>query len=286
MSTETSSAFVTGAGSGLGHDLALGLANRGYRVFGTAVAYDEVRDMSAESGGAVNLTVTDIRDQRAVRALAGDVADATKGRLDLLVSNAGILTPGPLELLDVNAIRNEFDVNVFGVLTVVQAFLPALRASQGRIVQISTVSVDLPLPFNGPSSASKAAAETLLRSYRAELAASGVDVIIAVPGSMRTGGPAKTAAALDALAESMSTEQRRLYGDAFTNFSQRLNAGQSAGMSSSEAASEIIDLAVDPKAPPRLPIGDEARGLIASIESLTPNELDEKLAAFAAPAPQ
>ena len=103
---------------------------------------------------------------------------------------------------------------------------------------------------------------------------------------MRTGGPAKTAAALDALAESMSTEQRRLYGDAFTNFSQRLNAGQSAGMSSSEAASEIIDLAVDPKAPPRLPIGDEARGLIASIESLTPNELDEKLAAFAAPAPQ
>ncbi|MCB1284980.1 MAG: SDR family NAD(P)-dependent oxidoreductase [Microthrixaceae bacterium] len=286
MSTEPSSAFVTGAGSGLGHDLALGLANRGYRVFGTAVAYDEVRDMSAESGGAVNLTVTDIRDQRAVRALAGDVADATKGRLDLLVSNAGILTPGPLELLDVNAIRNEFDVNVFGVLTVVQAFLPALRASQGRIVQISTVSVDLPLPFNGPSSASKAAAETLLRSYRAELAASGVDVIIAVPGSMRTGGPAKTAAALDALAESMSTEQRRLYGDAFTNFSQRLNAGQSAGMSSSEAASEIIDLAVDPKAPPRLPIGDEARGLIASIESLTPNELDEKLAAFAAPAPQ
>lgn len=286
MSTETSSAFVTGAGSGLGHDLALGLANRGYRVFGTAVAYDEVRDMSAESGGAVNLTVTDIRDQRAVRALAGDVADATKGRLDLLVSNAGILTPGPLELLDVNAIRNEFDVNVFGVLTVAQAFLPALRASQGRIVQISTVSVDLPLPFNGPSSASKAAAETLLRSYRAELAASGVDVIIAVPGSMRTGGPAKTAAALDALAESMSTEQRRLYGDAFTNFSQRLNAGQSAGMSSSEAASEIIDLAVDPKAPPRLPIGDEARGLIASIESLTPNELDEKLAAFAAPAPQ
>ena len=286
MSTEPSSAFVTGAGSGLGHDLALGLANRGYRVFGTAVAYDEVRDMSAESGGAVNLTVTDIRDQRAVRALAGDVADATKGRLDLLVSNAGILTPGPLELLDVNAIRNEFDVNVFGVLTVAQAFLPALRASQGRIVQISTVSVDLPLPFNGPSSASKAAAETLLRSYRAELAASGVDVIIAVPGSMRTGGPAKTAAALDALAESMSTEQRRLYGDAFTNFSQRLNAGQSAGMSSSEAASEIIDLAVDPKAPPRLPIGDEARGLIASIESLTPNELDEKLAAFAAPAPQ
>lgn len=286
MTNDATTAFVTGAGSGLGRDLALGLAARGLRVFGTAASDDEVRDLAAASGGAVALTVADIRDQPSMHALADDVAVATQGRLDLLVSNAGILTPGPLELLDVDAIRNEFEVNVFGVLTVVHAFLPALRASRGRIVQISTVSVDFPLPFNGPSSASKAAAETFLRSYRAELRAFGIEVVIAVPGSMRTGGPAKTAAALEALAKRMTTEQRRLYGDAFASFAHRLNAGQADGMSSADAAAEIIELAVGTEAPPRVPIGDEARALMASVERLTPTELDQQLAAFLTPLPE
>jgi NAD(P)-dependent dehydrogenase (short-subunit alcohol dehydrogenase family) len=150
-------------------------------------------------------------------------------------------------------------------------------------VQISTVSVDFPLPFNGPSAASKAAAETLLRSYRAELAAFGIDVVIAVPGSMRTGGPAKTAAAMQALAQGMTADQRRLYGDAFANFAHRLIAGQSSGMSSSDAAAEIIERAVGTEAPPRVPIGDEARALLAKIEHLTATELDETLAAFLTP---
>lgn len=286
MTTKPLTAFVTGAGSGLGRDLALGLSLRGYRVFGTAASHDEVRDLSEMSSGGVALTVVDIRDADAIRAVAADLTAKTEGRLDLLVSNAGILTPGPLELLDVDAIRNEFEVNVFGVLTVIQTFLPALRASRGRIVQISTVSVDFPLPFNGPSSASKAAAETFLRSYRAELKAFGVEVVIAVPGSMRTGGPAKTAAALDALAKGMTAEQRHLYGTAFTNFAHRLNAGQADGMSSADAAAEILERAVEADAMPRVPIGDEARKMLALIEDLSLTDLDERLASFVAPLPR
>lgn len=79
--------------------------------------------------------------------------------LDLLINNAGILTPGPIEVLPLEAIRREFDVNVFGALSVINAFLPALRKARGRIVQVSTWTASVPLPFNGPSGASKAANE-------------------------------------------------------------------------------------------------------------------------------
>jgi len=67
-----------------------------------------------------------------VKAWAGGVSDALgNGGLDLLINNAGILTPGPLEVLPLDAIRHEFDVNVFGALSVMNAFLPALRKARG-----------------------------------------------------------------------------------------------------------------------------------------------------------
>jgi len=89
--------------------------------------------------------------------------------LGLLISNAGILTPGLIEVLPLSAIRREFEVNVFDARSVLNAFLPALRKSRGLIVQISTWTARLPLPFNGPCGASKAAFEAFADVYRAEL---------------------------------------------------------------------------------------------------------------------
>ncbi len=187
------SAVITGAGSGLGRDIALGLAAKGYRVFGTAMSLDEIADLKKASGGAVNLGQCDITNEAAVKVWAGEVTIQNEGHMDLLISNAGILTPGPLEVLPLNAIRHEFEVNVFGALAVVNSFLPALRKARGRIVQVSTMTATLPFPFNGPSGASKAAFDALAAVYRAELKPFGIDVVLAVAGNMRTGGPAKTA---------------------------------------------------------------------------------------------
>ncbi|MEV0008745.1 SDR family NAD(P)-dependent oxidoreductase [Streptomyces sp. NPDC047973] len=195
--TAAGNAVITGAGSGLGRTIALELARRGYAVFGTARSQDEVDEVAAATDGHVQLLVCDITDETQVASFAAQVTMRTQGVVHLLVSNAGTLTPGPLESVSLDAARREFSVNTFGVLTVVNAFLPALRAARGRIVQVSTVSVDFPSPFNGLSAASKAAAETLMTVYRTELALSGVDVVVAVPGNMRTGGPARTAAAVE-----------------------------------------------------------------------------------------
>src|SRR5438067_242912 len=147
-SSSSRSAAITGAGGGLGRDIALGLAAKGYAVFGTAMSAVEVQNLKDASGGRVSLTVCDITNVQAVKAWAGGVSDAVgDDGLDLLISNAGILTPGPLEVLPLDAIRHEFEVNVFGALAVVNAFLPALRKARGRIVQISTWTASLPLPF-------------------------------------------------------------------------------------------------------------------------------------------
>jgi NAD(P)-dependent dehydrogenase (short-subunit alcohol dehydrogenase family) len=143
------SAVVTGAGGGLGRDIALGLAAKGYIVFGTAFSAEEVSDLKEASGGRVSLTVCDITKDQAVKAWAAGVSEAVgSSGLDLLINNAGILTPGPIEVLPLDAIRHEFDVNVFGALSVMNAFLPALRKARGRIVQVSTWTASVPLPFN------------------------------------------------------------------------------------------------------------------------------------------
>jgi len=268
------STAVTGAGSGLGRDIALGLAAKGYRVFGTAISQEDVADLEHASDGAVALTRCDITDEAAVRTWARDVATQSGGGLDLLINNAGILTPGPLELLPLDAIRREFEVNVFGALSVINAFLPALRTARGRIVQISTWTATVPLPFNGPSGASKAAIEVLATVYRAELKPFGIDVVVIAPGNMRTGGPAKTAANLERVADGMTTEQRKLYGDEFATFATTFNSMQSGGLDSAVAAEQVIDLSERVPAPSRAPVGPDAEEMLRAARERSDADLD------------
>jgi len=125
-------AAITGAGGGLGRSVALKLAEKGQRVYGTELVDAEVDELRDASDGRVSLSVTDITDEQAVRTWATRVGDEIgPAGLNVLVSNAGILTPGPLEVLPLQAIKREFDVNVFGSISVINAFLPALRAAHG-----------------------------------------------------------------------------------------------------------------------------------------------------------
>jgi NAD(P)-dependent dehydrogenase (short-subunit alcohol dehydrogenase family) len=272
--TQKRSAAVTGAGSGLGRDIALGLAAKDYRVFGTAMSPEEIADLGQASGGTVTLSRCDITDEAAVKDWAREVRAKTEGGLNLLISNAGILTPGPLEVLPLSAIRREFDVNVFGALAVVNAFLPALREARGRIVQVSTWTATLPLPFNGPSGASKAAFDAFAAVYRAELKSFGIDVVLAVAGNMKTGGPEKTAAALRRIGESMTAEQRELYGKNFDTFAATLNKMQGSGLDSVSAARRVIELAEQVPAPSRGAVGADAEDILRFVHEKSDAEQD------------
>lgn len=269
------SVAITGAGGGLGREIALGFAAKGYIVFGTAMSAMEVQELKEVSGGRVSLAVCDITKEPSVKAWADGVSDALGNvGLDLLISNAGILTPGPIEVLPLDAIRHEFDVNVFGALAVMNAFLPALRKARGRIVQVSTWTASVPLPFNGPSGASKAAMEVFSAVYRAELKSFGIDVVVAPAGNMKTGGPAKTASALARVADDMTPEQRVLYGSAFDTFAATLNSMQSNGLDAVSAASRVIELAEQVPAPSRAAVGADAEEMLRAAREKSDAELD------------
>ena len=269
------SAAITGAGGGLGRDIALLLAAKGYVVFGTAFTPTEVQELKDASGGRVSLVVCDITKPEAVKAWANGVSDALGNvGLDLLINNAGILTPGPIEFLPLDAIRREFDVNVFGALSVINAYLPALRKARGRVVQVSTWTASVPLPFNGPSGASKAAMEVFSAVYRAELKTFGIDFVVAAAGNMRTGGPAKTAAALARVADQMTPPQRELYGKAFDKFATKLNSMQGSGLDAASAAARVIELAEQVPAPSRAPVGADADEMLRAARAKSDTELD------------
>jgi NAD(P)-dependent dehydrogenase (short-subunit alcohol dehydrogenase family) len=269
------SAAITGGGSGLGRDISLGLAKKGYAVFGTALSDAEVDDLKNASEGSVRLTVCDITQEAAVRAWANGMSAVLDNRgLDLLISNAGILTPGPLEVLPMAAIRREFDVNVFGAMSVINACLPALRKARGRIVQVSTWTATVPLPFNGPSGASKAAMDVFSTVFRAELKRFGIDVVLAIAGNMKTGGPAKTAAALARIADAMTPEQRELYGETFGAFTNALNGMQNSGLESAAAAARVIEIAETMPAPTRAPVGTDSEQMLRFVREKSDAELD------------
>jgi NAD(P)-dependent dehydrogenase (short-subunit alcohol dehydrogenase family) len=269
-------AAITGAGQGLGRSVALKLADKGYRVYGTGLADAEVDELRDASGGRVSLSITDITDEQAVRAWAIGVGDDIgSAGLNVLVSNAGILTPGPLEVLPLHAVKREFDVNVFGSISVINAFLPALRAARGRIVQVGAMTGRFPLPFNGPSSASKAAFEAFADVYRSELKPFGVEFVLAQAGNMRTGGPAKTAAAMQRVADSFSDAQRALYGEEFGKFAASLNKSQSGGLSADESADRIVELVEEQPAPTRAPVGPDAEEILQLVAEKSDLELDE-----------
>jgi len=267
---------ITGGGSGLGREIAIKLAAKGYRVFSTGLAESEIADLAAASHGRVSLSLTDITDEDAVRRWVQHVTDEVgPSGLGVLISNAGILTPGPLEVVGVQAIKHEFDVNVFGSLTVINAFLPALRAARGRIVQIGAMTGRFPLPFNGPSSASKAALEAIADIYRAELKPFAVSFVMVQAGNMVTGGPAKTAAALQRVADSMTDAQKTLYGEEFATFAAALNKAQSEGLSAAASANRVIELVEQDPPPIRAAVGQDAEQILQLVREKSDAELDE-----------
>ncbi|MBI2615195.1 MAG: SDR family oxidoreductase [Gemmatimonadetes bacterium] len=175
---------VTGASSGIGRETARTLAAHRFEVFGTVRRSADADALRAEGITPILMDVTDgasiAAGRQAVRMALGERP------LVGLVNNAGVPAAGPLEFLPLDQLRHVLEVNVIGVVAVTQAFLPDLRRSRGRIVNLSSISGRIAMPFAGPYSASKFALEAISDSLRRELLAAGVGVIVIEPGSVRT----------------------------------------------------------------------------------------------------
>jgi NAD(P)-dependent dehydrogenase (short-subunit alcohol dehydrogenase family) len=181
--------LVTGASAGIGRASALLLAREGWTVFAAARRGEPLAALAAEApAGAVVPVTMDVTDESSVGAAAEDIFRRTNGAGPLgLVNNAGYSICGPLEDVCDASLKQQFAVNVFGLMSVTRAFVPSMRKrGSGRVVNISSIVGRVSAPFQGPYAASKHAVEALSDALRAEVTPFGVKVVVIQPGPIRT----------------------------------------------------------------------------------------------------
>ncbi len=183
MDPQKQSVVVTGASTGIGHACALQFAQLGYRVLAGVRRQEDAAALQSASGGRIEPLLLDVTYPEAVRAAAAMLGE---GPLHGLVNNAGIAVAGPLELVPLDRWRKQLEINVLGLVSVTQAFLPALRRGCGRIVNIGSIAGRSALPCSGPYCASKYAVEAITDSLRMEVAPFGISVSVIEPGAVDT----------------------------------------------------------------------------------------------------
>lgn len=172
--------IVTGASSGIGAYCARALQRDGWRVFATVRRAED--QISLENDGIETLLM-DYRDPDSIRRLVSDVAARTGGRIDALFNNGAYGQPGAVEDLPVEALRAQFETNVFGWHDLTRQIIPHMRAQgRGRIVQCSSILGLVPYRWRGAYTASKYALEGLSLTLRMELEGSGLFVSLIEPG--------------------------------------------------------------------------------------------------------
>jgi NAD(P)-dependent dehydrogenase (short-subunit alcohol dehydrogenase family) len=185
MATETSRVwFITGASSGIGQELARQALGAGEAV--AAVARNKAAMAGLGGSGQLLAVDADVRDEAAV-AKAVDAAASRFGRIDVVANNAGYGLFGAVEEAADAQARAIFDTNVFGVLNVLRAVLPVLRAQRsGHILQGSSYFGQTAIPGVGLLAATKYAVEGLSDALAAEVAPLGIKVTLIQPGLVAT----------------------------------------------------------------------------------------------------
>jgi NAD(P)-dependent dehydrogenase (short-subunit alcohol dehydrogenase family) len=191
--------IITGANSGIGEAAATAFQEAGARVYGVARRKDAV-GVAREKHPKIQWILADVADEaQATSAVEAIVNEA--GTLDILVNNAGIGVFVPLEQSAGDLVRPQFEVNVFGTTFVTRAALTALKASKGSVVNISSTAGHKPSPGSAHYGATKAAIESLTRSWAAELAPHGVRVNAIASGPTDTPGFDKLGAPPEVVAQ-------------------------------------------------------------------------------------
>lgn len=172
--------LITGCSTGIGHDAVIALTKRGHHVIASCRKKEDVEKLIALGIEAVQL---DVADPLSIASSLPDVLAKTKGRLDVLINNAGYGQAGALEDIPFDVLREQFSTNVFGLMELTRLVIPVMRQQkQGRIINISSLLGIISMPFRGAYNASKYAVEGLSDTLRLELKPSGIDVITIEPG--------------------------------------------------------------------------------------------------------
>jgi NAD(P)-dependent dehydrogenase (short-subunit alcohol dehydrogenase family) len=211
MTADRGGVVITGASTGIGHACVTRLRDEGFQVFAGVRKPEDAERLRGEGAVALELEVT---DTQAITRAASAVQDQLDGKpLAGIVNNAGIVVTGPLEFIAADELRRQLEVNSVAPVMVTQAFLSQIRASNGRIVNISSIGGLVAQPFIGAYAMSKFAIEGMTDSLRRELMPWGIHVAAVEPGTIKTPMWDKGLDETDQVLEAIGEDGRQLYGE-------------------------------------------------------------------------
>jgi NAD(P)-dependent dehydrogenase (short-subunit alcohol dehydrogenase family) len=268
------SIIVSGASTGLGAATAHELARRGFHVLAGVRAE---RDAEQFAGDHIEAVTLDVTQPAHIAALAAKL-EHSGTRLRAVVNNAGLALNAPVETLPLDDWRRVLDVNVLGLVALTQAVLPALHASGGRVVNISSVGGRVSMPAFGAYSASKFAVEAISDALRQELRLQGVRVVVVQPGGMRTEMGPRGRAAAEAQLAAMTPVQRRRYQPAMDAFLRYTAALTGSGTTPEVAARTVVRAVTDANPRTRYAVGAQAAVLLRLVRVLPDRAIDAMVA--------
>jgi NAD(P)-dependent dehydrogenase (short-subunit alcohol dehydrogenase family) len=275
----TSWALISGASTGIGRATALQLAAKGFQVLAGVRSANSAEALRAASAaflpGAVHPVILDVTVQASIDAAAAQASELSgEAGLRVVMNNAAILVPGPVEYVTPADWRKQFDVNLFGMIELTRATLPLLRrgvsahgAFVPRLLFTSSIGGRISQPVLAPYTTSKFATTALGDALRLELSRQGIGVTVVEPGAVATEIWAKGD---DSAAQFHSDHPARtLYGpeiDGIVAASKRIAA---KAISADEAARPIVRSILSRKPPARLLVGNDAK-LMAALRGWLP----------------
>eukprot|EP00026_Physarum_polycephalum_P007874 Phypoly_transcript_07944.p1 GENE.Phypoly_transcript_07944~~Phypoly_transcript_07944.p1 ORF type:complete len:436 (+),score=55.35 Phypoly_transcript_07944:212-1519(+) len=204
--------FISGCDSGFGNALALKLDRLGMKVYAGCLTHKGVVELEAASSPALVPIQCDITLEEDVAKAAMIVEDCSPEGLYALVNNAGVLYLGEWDWLPKDYLRQTMEVNFFGHVNVTHAFLPQLKKTKGRIINVSSVVGLLAPKYLGSYACAKYALEAFSDSLRRELDKWGISVYVVEPSSMNTPMVQSRTAVLEIVWNDLDEEVKQEYG--------------------------------------------------------------------------
>ena len=268
MSKASKAVLITGCSSGIGRASALRLAQKGWTVYASARRPESIADLA--EAGCKTLTL-DVTDEESMRAAVAQV-EREQGAVGVLINNAGYSQSGPVEQVEMEAVRRQFETNVFGVIALTQLVLPRMREQHwGKIVNVGSMGGRLTFPGGGFYHATKHALEAISDALRFEVRGFGIDTILVEPGLIVTEFGSAAVASMDGVPDDgpyaeFNAKLTKLTTDTYEGPMRHLGGGP-------DAVAKAIEKAISRRRPPaRVRVTPSARLAIAQ-RRLTPDRV-------------
>jgi NAD(P)-dependent dehydrogenase (short-subunit alcohol dehydrogenase family) len=253
--------LISGATSGIGLASALHLATHGWHIFAGGLPHDDFSPLEHPHITPLRIDITDAQSvNHAKTTIQTHLGDQ---RLFALVNCAGINLPAPLELLTIEQLQRQLEVNLYGHMRVIQTFLPHLRTTHGRIINVSSVMGKVVMPLLGAYSISKHALEALSDGLRLELSPWGIRVSLVAMGAVQTPMTHVMSALIQHNYDQQTPSNQALYADLYANMQNALRTQEANAIPVGTVINAITHALTAKKPKTRYHVDGATKGLIA-----------------------